>query len=273
MSANSMSSLPGRIPVEPNGHLAIDGVTKSFRSSPTDSRLILNQVTFCVRPGEFTVLFGPNAGGKTTLLKIIAGLITPDEGRVLLPKISTRIDMIFQNYRDSILPWKTVLENVAFPLELQGTAKSERYDRAIDVLRDVGADVLRETEFCKYPYQLSGGQQQLVAIARALVRNPDVLLLDESFAALDHDTRYRMQDILSRTWEARQFIALFVSHSVWEAVYMGDRVVLLSSRPARVVSEVEIPLSRPRRREVEYSQEFFDLRSKVLRVFEDQLYG
>lgn len=258
--------------------IQVESITKSFRQKNGRSgRLkryqVLDRVTFPIPRDKFVVLYGPNGSGKTTLLKIIAGLEQPDTGKIRGWHPSMKVDLIFQNYRESLYPWQTVLDNIAFPLELQGLAKQKRREMAAELLTQFGADILTEMDYNKYPYQLSGGQQQLVAFARALIVQPDLLLLDESFAALDHDTRYLMQDVLISTWEEMKFLVVFISHSVWEAVYMGDLVVLLSKKPARVLDLIDIPLPRPRNRQVEYSQEFFDLRSKILRVFERELYG
>lgn len=260
-----------------NGDLTIQNVSKYFvhRDSETktsEQRLVLGDVSFTVPKNKFVVLFGPNASGKTTLLKIVAGIEKQNNGEILLPHPEAKIDLIFQNYRESLYPWLTVIENICFPLEIKGVSKPEREERAIKLLGKIGASILSENEYSKYPYQLSGGQQQLVAFARSLIGNPDILLLDESFAALDHDTRYLMQDALTHAWEEMKFHVVFISHSVWEAVYMADIVVLLSNKPAKVLDIIEIPLPRPRKREVEYSQDFFDLRSKILRVFEKELY-
>jgi NitT/TauT family transport system ATP-binding protein len=258
--------------------LAIRGIAKSFSVRDPGTglmvpRKILHGVTFDIPAGKFVVLFGPNASGKTTLLKIIAGLESPNAGKILMPRSDMKIDMIFQNYRDSLYPWKTVLDNISFPLELQGISRLERRRAALKLLEKIGANILSGGEYKKYPYQLSGGQHQFIAFARSFLAQPDVLLLDESFAALDHDTRYLMQDVLTRVWEDTKFFVVFISHSVWEAVYMADIVVPLSKKPARVLNMVDIPLPRPRQREVEYSPEFFKLRSNILRVFEGELYG
>lgn len=255
--------------------LRLEGISKSFKGADLENgevrdRPVLDGVSFSIRRGEFVVLFGPNASGKTTLLKIIAGLEPADRGAIAGPEHGMKIDLIFQDYRNSLLPWRNALDNIALPLELQDVGKRDRLDAARDVLGRIGAEILAESEYEKYPYQLSGGQQQLVAFARAVIRRPDLLLLDEPFAALDYDTRRLMQDALVRVWEEMQFLVLFVSHSVTEAVYLADQVVLLSQKPAQVVDVVEIPVARPRSREFEYSPEFFDLSTRILRVFDER---
>jgi len=256
--------------------LKIQGIRKSFKATGGQSVLILDDVTFSIPKNKFVVLFGPNGSGKSTLLSIIAGVMYPDAGSLTLARPggeSFRSDLVFQNYRDSLYPWLNALDNIAFPLTLQGVPKKRRREEAAALLERIGADILRKSEYLKYPYQLSGGQQQLVSIARSLVTNPDLLLLDESFAALDHDTRYLMQDVVVDIWERMKFYVLFISHSIWEAVYMGDILVILSKKPAHVLDIIDIPLPRPRKREVEFSQDFFDLRSRALKVFEEELYG
>jgi NitT/TauT family transport system ATP-binding protein len=259
----------------------IDSISKSFQTkdSNTEQKLqssVLENITFPIKKGKFVCLFGPNGCGKTTFLKILAGLEKPDKGRVdFVGKERHQINagMVFQNYRDSLFPWKHALDNVAFPLELKGIPKEKRRAKARELLDRVGEHIFTKSEYNRYPYQLSGGQQQLITIARALIDEPDLLLMDESFAALDHDTRYLIQDILVNIWEEMKFFIVFISHSVWEAVYLADYVVLFSRKPARVLEIVDIPLPRPRNREVEYMPEFFELRSKILRVFESELYG
>jgi len=261
--------------------ISVEGISKSFLLRQVESGSqthteVLAGLSFKIKKGAFVALFGPNGCGKTTLLKILAGLEKPDQGVIRVSgdaQRHIRTSMVFQNYRDSLFPWKNAVGNVAFPLEINGVQKRQRDAMAIELLTQLGGQILSRADYVRYPYQLSGGQQQLLAIARALIVKPDLLLMDESFAALDHDSRYLMQDILLKVWEQFGFFILFVSHSVWEAVYLADYVVLLSGRPGRVLDAVEIPLPRPRTREAEYTPEFFQLRSRILRVFEKELYA
>jgi len=261
--------------------ISVQGIRKVFtlhdpQTGQLATDVVLEDITLEIRKGQFVALFGPNGCGKTTFLKILSGLEPADAGHIQLvgtSRTNFKVGMVFQNYRDSLLPWRTALDNVAFPLELKGLPRAYRRAKAAQLLEEFGGAILDRSDFRRFPYQLSGGQQQLIAIARALINDPDLLLMDESFAALDHDTRYLMQDILTRIWEARRFFIVFVSHSVWEAVYLADLVALFTSKPARIAATVPIPLPRPRTREAEYSSHFFELRSQILRVFERDFYA
>ena len=208
--------------------------------------------------GEFVCLVGPSGCGKTTALNIIAGLVPPTEGSVeydsrLVRGPNTRVSYMTQ--RDTLLPWRTVLGNVRLPLEVASRARGKGVPGPEQMLDLVGL-----TEFRKYyPHQLSGGMQQRVAIARSLVFNPSLLLMDEPFGALDEITRQAMRYELLRLWEAHgRRTVLFVTHSVAEAVALSDRVVVLSGRPGAVRADIDIELERPRSEEIEQSSAFRD---------------
>jgi NitT/TauT family transport system ATP-binding protein len=199
-----------------------------------------------VADGEFVALLGPSGCGKSSLLRIIADLLRPSRGSV-----SIRPDpggdsnrpptaLVFQEY--ALFPWRTVLENVAFPLEMRRTPRDERFALARDVLGRVGLGAFARA----YPHQLSGGMRQRVGIARALAAQPEVLLMDEPFGALDAQTRTVLQEELLRVWEAERKTVLYVTHSIDEAVYLADRVLLMTARPGRVKAEYTVELPRPR---------------------------
>jgi NitT/TauT family transport system ATP-binding protein len=224
--------------------ISVENVSRSF---VVDKRplLVLEDVSFDVPLNGVYVVLGPNGSGKSTLLRLIAGLITPDAGRVLIggqpvADADDRVGLVFQEPR--LLPWRTALDNVAFPLELAGTGRGKSRERAMDLLRLVGV-----ADFAAaYPRQLSGGMRQRVAIARALVREPQVLLLDEPFSALDALTRDRFDDELLNLWQRTGTTIVLVTHSIPEAVYLADEVVVLSKSPGRVVARVPLNLERPR---------------------------
>lgn len=226
--------------------LAIEHVSKRFTSNGGDVWAI-GDVSFTVNAGEFLCLVGPSGCGKTTLLRIIASLETPTAGHVKLdgtPDESRRdhIGFVFQGF--TLFPWRTILSNVALGLEIKGMPRAERLDRANDLLNLVGLK-----DFAQYyPNQLSGGMQKLAAIARALATDPEVLLCDEPFVNIDAQSRNLMQEELLRIWDATKCTILFVTHNVDEAVFLGDRVLVLTARPAHIKQRYEVPVKRPRSR-------------------------
>lgn len=217
--------------------------------------------------GELVTIFGPNGCGKTTILNVLAGILPPDAGVVINQARLTSVPSIgyvFQNHADTLLPWRTVESNIAFPLEIRGIRPGERADRIKKRL-----DQFHLTEHAsKYVYQLSGGLKQLVAIARATVYEPQLLLLDEPFSALDYSLSRLLWLRFREFWTHQNVTTAFVSHNVDEAVFLGDRVIVLSARPARVVAEVIVPLGNDRSLSMLSSAEFFETRSRVLQAFE-----
>ncbi len=228
------------------------GISLAYPRRDGGELLVLDEVSLHVGPGEFVSVVGASGCGKTTLLRIANGLARPDRGEVrvggqLLRGPSPRQAFVFQE--DLLLPWRSVLANVLFPLELRRAASREARQRAMRLLRTVGLTGFERS----YPHELSVGMRQRVNLARALVVEPDVLLLDEPFASLDAQTREILQDELLRLWDMDRKTVLFVTHQIDEAVYLSDRVVVLSSRPARVREVVEVALPRPRKLSVKRS--------------------
>ena len=224
--------------------LTVDAVNKSYQRS--DGRLpVLDRISFQVQEGEFLCLVGASGCGKTTLLKLIAGLEQPTSGGIYLAgeevaRPSRHVGFVFQE--PTLMAWRTVKANVTLPLELNGFGKRETQEKAQTLLELVGLQGFEDA----HPAQLSGGMAQRVALARALVHDPQLLLLDEPFGALDALTRERMGQELLRIWQARRKTVVMVTHSVAEAVYLADRVLVLGPRPASIVAEVPIELPRPR---------------------------
>jgi NitT/TauT family transport system ATP-binding protein len=204
----------------------------------------LEDVSFTVRAQEFVCIIGPSGCGKTTLLKIIAGLLVPTSGEVTFSNSvesgRPRTALVFQEH--GLFPWMSVLENVAFGLEMQGVARAERHSLARAFIAKVGLAPFAD----HYPYQLSVGMRQRVGIVRAFVSNPQVLLMDEPFGALDAQTRMVLQDELLRIWKDDRKIVIHVTHDIDEAVRLGDRVFVMTGRPGRIREEIEIPFERPR---------------------------
>jgi NitT/TauT family transport system ATP-binding protein len=225
--------------------------------------LALDGVSMAVAQGEFVAIVGPSGSGKSTLLRILGGLLLPTAGQVLLdgkvlPSPRRQVSYVFQTV--NLMPWRTVLRNVTLPLEVAGESRSGAEQRARELLALVGLTSFETA----YPRQLSGGMAQRVSIARALVGNPEVLLLDEPFGSLDALTREQMNLELLRIWQARRVTAVMVTHDLQEAVFLADRVLIMSSRPGRISAEVAVDLPRPRRLEVMYT-EFFGALSRRVR--------
>jgi sulfonate transport system ATP-binding protein len=255
------------IPVEPAQRpltLRMEGVRKSY--SLSSGRLqALEEFDLDVALGEFVCIVGSSGCGKSTLLRLIAGLESDYEGRivyqgsqVVAPDLSRGI--VFQEHR--LLPWLTVEQNVALALSAVKITAAQKRIRVAEQISAVGLDSFENA----YPHQLSGGMAQRVAIARALVVRPQLLLLDEPFGALDALTRLKMQKELQRLWERDGLTTILVTHDVEEAVFLGDRVVVMSSRPGRIKRVVEVPLSRPR---VRSAPEFQRIKESVMEDFAD----
>jgi len=242
--------------------IELRNVTKSYRTMQEEDLLALQDVSFEVGKSEFVSVVGASGCGKTTLLKIIAGLIPHSSGEVRIGGSSVkgpRKDIGFVFQQPVLLPWRTVLENTLLPIEVMGLPREEYGKRALDILDRVGLSGFSD----KYPFELSGGMQQRVAITRALVYDPDVLLLDEPFGALDAMTRESLNLELLRIWSDHRKTVLFVTHSISEAIFLSDRVVALTPRPGRLADVVEVDLPRPRRLDVIQTEAFGMLAKRI----------
>jgi NitT/TauT family transport system ATP-binding protein len=243
-------------------------VNKAFATS---GGKVLDDFNLKVRPGEFVSLIGPSGCGKTTALRIVAGLLSPSSGKVVVngkDSLGPSRDkaIVFQHF--NLFPWRTALDNVSYGLEIHGVKKQERHKIAREYLALVG---LSESEK-QFPSQLSGGMRQRIGIARALAINPKLLLMDEPFGALDALTREYLQGQLARICQERQLTTLFVTHSIDEAIYLSDRVVVMGVKPGRIIEEFPINLRKPRadynfRAEPEYSK----VREEIWELLEQQI--
>ncbi len=252
-----------------NTGISIRGLRKTYQNPKAPSIegiVVFDGFNLEVHNGEFMTLFGPNGCGKSTLLHILAGLIPWDGGILKIdgdePDVA-KVGFVFQSFQATLFPWKRNIDNVAWPLELKGVKKAKRREQARQFLRKMNVSLPENG----YPYQLSGGQQQLLSISRALIVEPKVILMDEPFNQLDYQTRMSMHLETLELWERSCTTVLFVSHDIDEALLLGDRIAFLSKRPANVFEILENPLSRPRTHDMLKSQEFFKLKSKALEVF------
>jgi NitT/TauT family transport system ATP-binding protein len=239
--------------------VTIRGVSHSFGADVT----ALDGIDLEVPDAQFVAVVGPSGCGKSTLLSLVAGLRSPTRGTVLCDgeritaPMPRKVGMVFQE--PNLLPWLSAVDNVAFPLKLRHVPKAERRDAAKHMLALTGLVGFEE----KLPHQLSGGMKQRVSIARGLVQDPPVLLMDEPFAALDEQTRMLMGDELLRIWSETRKTVLFVTHSLNEAVYLADRVIVLSARPGRIVDDVAVDLPRPRTFAMTSSERFGVLKERI----------
>lgn len=241
--------------------LQAENLSKSFNDGHRQLSAV-QKINFSVSKGEFLCIVGPSGCGKSTILQLLAGLLPATTGKVLLSGKRLRephrdISIVFQ--KSNLMPWRTVLENVLLPLQIYGTPKQEAKEIAKSHLNKVGLSEFAEA----YPKSLSGGMEQRVAVARALVQKPRILLLDEPFGALDAFTREKLNLELLRLWRHENITAIMVTHNIREAVLLADRVLVLTPRPAMVHQEFKVDLPRPRSEEIEYTTEFVDMAYKI----------
>ncbi|NLC35084.1 MAG: ABC transporter ATP-binding protein [Alcaligenaceae bacterium] len=237
--------------------ISIQGVSKHFGEFQA-----LQNVDLEIKQGEFTVLLGASGCGKSTLLNLITGFIRPTEGRIVVngrevTRVEPHCGMVFQQY--ALFPWLTVLENVAFGLKMKGIGKSQRNETARRFIDMVGLQGFED----KFPNALSGGMRQRVSIARVLANDPDVILLDEPFAALDAMTRQVLQDELLRIYEQSGKTIVFITHSIDEALLLSTRMLIMSARPGRIVTDLHNDLPMPRNAAVQLSPRYNELKSQI----------
>ncbi|MFB6095763.1 MAG: ABC transporter ATP-binding protein [Haloferacaceae archaeon] len=243
--------------------LEIEGVSKTYNvDSPDGGVEAVRDIDLEIEKGEFLSIVGPTGCGKSTLLEMVAGLIATTEGEIRLdgtPVTEPRdeIGVVFQD--DSTFPWRTTLENVEFGLEMHGEQKGSRRDRSREIIDLVGLSGFEDA----YPNELSGGMRQRVAIARTLVMNPEIMLMDEPFGALDEQTRLILGEELLRICRETEQTTLFVTHSITEAVHLSDRVLVMSARPGRIKDLVDVPIERPRDADVVTTDAFNEIEEQI----------
>ena len=251
---------------------ASEGITflevgRSFETREGQDLNALEKVSLEIKPGEFVSVVGPSGCGKTTLLRMVAGLLAPTVGKVLVGGVEVReprpdVGLVFQ--QALLLPWLSVLRNVLLPVDVQGQQIDNFRDRALELIRMVGLGGFEK----RLPSELSGGMQQRVALARALVHNPKILLMDEPFAALDAMTRETMNIELQRIWAEHHKTVLFITHGIPESVFLSDRVVVMTARPGRIAAVIDIPFPRPRSAALLGTAEFAAVAGQIRNVFD-----
>lgn len=248
--------------------LCIENVSKVFQEK-TGHVTALENTNFCVKDSEFVTILGPSGCGKSTILRIIAGLEEPSSGRVLLDDREIREPgrdrgMVFQSY--TLFPWLNVEENIAFGLNVAGRSKSEQQDAVRYYIEKIGLKGFEKA----FPRKLSGGMKQRVAIARALANDPEVLLMDEPFGALDAQTRSVMQELLLSVWDESHKTILFVTHDVEEAVFIGDTIYVMTARPGRIKARIDVNLPPQRTYDLKLSDEFLRIKREVLELIREE---
>jgi ABC-type nitrate/sulfonate/bicarbonate transport system ATPase subunit len=257
--------------IDATERLRLSGVSKTFDGSGSATRA-LSEVNVSIKQGEFVTLIGPSGCGKSTLFNIVAGLLVPDSGgRMFLNGAEQAFDHLlgkvaFMPQRDLLLPWRTVLDNAILAIEIEGRSRKEARELARPMVREFGLGGFE----MHYPQQLSGGMRQRVALMRTFLFDRDLMLLDEPFGALDALTRTMMQRWLLDIWSRHRRTIIFVTHDIDEAIFLGDRVLVMAARPGRVTLDETIPLPRPRDAAVVTTPEFMATKRKLLSVIESE---
>jgi NitT/TauT family transport system ATP-binding protein len=267
---SAVSAVPQALRPQSSGatlrpHVTIRGLSKRF-----DKAVIYDNFDLDIPRGELISVFGPNGCGKSTLINMVAGLIPPDKGQILFDGMrldEIKFGYVFQNYREALFPWLRAFDNIAYPLKLMQVAPAERKTRTEKLVAHLGIKL----DLNLYPYQMSGGQQQLVSIMRALIVEPEILFLDEPFSALDYEMTLFMREQLQRIFLETGTTTVLVSHDLEEAVFLADRVLLLSRHPARVADFTAVTAARPRTDSTLSDPEFVRIKAHCLDVFQREV--
>jgi NitT/TauT family transport system ATP-binding protein len=245
--------------------LEIQNLSKTYRQMGGETTVAIGEISCKIEPGEFVSFVGPSGCGKTTLLMSIAGLIAPSAGQVVIHDKEVNgpppnLVLVFQDFNKSLFAWRSVLGNVRFGLEARGHRTRQDEGKARSLIDLVGLKGFEK----HYPWELSGGMQQRVAIARALAYEPEVLLMDEPFGSLDALTRLELEDTILKLWGELSTTILFITHDIEEAIYLSDRILLLSQRPSRIIEELPIDFPRPRNQMITRAQpRFMEIRNRI----------
>ena len=227
------------------------------------NQVVFDSLNLSIEKGRITVLFGPNGSGKSTLLSILAGLIPYNSGTYVFEN-KAALSYIFQNYKDSLFPWRTNFENVAYPLEVKGWKKKDIKEKIDSLVKALGLHF----EWNRYPYELSGGQQQLLAFMRAIITDPEVLFIDEPFGALDYENNLLLRDQLQKYYLKFRPTIVLITHNIEEAVHLAQKIIILSKKPTQIVGMIENSLPYPREINFLKTETFNQVKDKVLTAFQ-----
>jgi NitT/TauT family transport system ATP-binding protein len=265
LQSTGVSTMSPAVGATKRPHVTIRGLSKRF-----DKAVIYDNFDLDIPRGELISVFGPNGCGKSTLINIVAGLIAPEAGQILFDGMllnEIKFGYVFQNYREALFPWLRAFDNIAYPLKMMRVAPAERHTRTEKLVAHLGIKL----DLNLYPYQMSGGQQQLVSIMRALIVEPEILFLDEPFSALDYEMTLFMREQLQRIFMETGTTTVLVSHDLEEAVFLADRVLLLSRHPARVADFTPVTAARPRTDVTLSDPEFVRTKAHCLEVFQREV--
>jgi NitT/TauT family transport system ATP-binding protein len=243
--------------------LLIKDLSKKYQNSQGGEITIFKNFNLEIKSGEFVAIFGPNGCGKSTLLNIVGGLVDSDLGSVQFADKNiemTNVGFVFQDYRNSLFPWLRVKDNISFPLKLDKKSKFEIKTRIDELSKEFDLNF----DLNAYPYNLSGGQQQSVSLLRGIINNPEIFLLDEPFASLDYQTTLSMMEKLLFIWQKTKLTTVFISHEIDEAIFLAQKIILLSNKPTQIIETIDNPLDYPRKPEIIGTPEFAVLKQKIL---------
>ena len=247
--------------------VSVKNLCKVYEGRSRSDITVLNGINLDIQPEEFVCIVGPSGCGKTTFIRIIDGLVKATSGEVCINGLGISepgYDRAFVFQTDSLYPWRSVLDNIVFGLEIQKVPRSERYPRARELLKMVGLTGFES----HYPHELSGGMRQQVNLARALAVDPEIILMDEPFASLDAQTREVMQKELLKVWSSKKKTVIFITHQIDEAVYLADRVIVFSARPATVKADIPVAIPRPRELAVKRTPQFLEYVGEIWNLIE-----
>ena len=249
--------------------LSLNNISKHFIDDRGQQVEILDKIDLDIQPGELIAIFGPNGCGKSTLMNMVSGLDRPSSGEIIWNRTNPEVSYLFQDYKASLLPWQTAYQNISLPLRWKGLNSIQIRTKISSLVDKFKIDI----NLNAYPFTLSGGQAQLVSILRSMAVDPDLLILDEPFSALDYLNSIALLLKLQEIWLKSGFTGIFISHNIEEAIFLGDRLVILSPKPTRILDIIEIDLPRPRSIEILTDPQFVRIKQQALETMRSMMLG